>query len=447
MKQTVLLIDDDEAMRRSTEQALELAGFTVQSFPAAEPALALVGPGFNGAVISDIRMPGMDGMTLLERLTLADRDLPVILITGHAEVSLAVEAMRRGAYDFIEKPFSTQGLAAVLRRALDHRGLVIENRRLRAAAGQRDDLEARLPGRSAAVIDLRRVMRTLGPSEADALITGPTGAGKEVVAQAMHDLSPRAGKPFIAINCAALPAQLIESELFGHEAGAFPGALRPRYGRFEHARGGTILLDEIGSMPLDLQARLLRVLQDRVITRLGSNDPIPLDVRFLATSKADLVHAAAQGVFRQDLLYRLAVATVRVPALSARREDIPLLFLQLVREAAARNGAEDRVPDPELLATLSGRDWPGNIRELRNAAERFVLGLDWMEGAGPEAPRLAERVAGFERSVIAGAIAAHRGHLRRVHESLGVSRKTLYEKMQKHGLDRRLIVDGDEGEG
>jgi two-component system C4-dicarboxylate transport response regulator DctD len=447
MKQTVLLIDDDEAMRRSTEQALELAGFSVQTVDAAEQALPLLGPGFNGAVISDIRMPGMDGMSLLERLTLADRDLPVILVTGHAEVSLAVEAMRRGAYDFIEKPFSTQRLAPVLHRALDRRALVIENRRLRAVAGQRDDLEARLPGRSPAIVDLRRQIRTLGPSEADALITGPTGTGKEVVAQAMHDLSPRAGRPFIAINCAALPAQLIESELFGHEAGAFPGALRPRFGRFEHARGGTILLDEIGSMPLDLQARLLRVLQDRVITRLGSNDPIALDVRFLATSKVDLAQAAAAGRFRQDLLYRLAVATLRVPRLSDRREDIPLLFLQLVREAAARHGTEDRIPDPELLSDLSARDWPGNVRELRNAADRFVLGLDWMEGAGPEAPRLADRVAGFERSVIAGAIAAHRGHLRRVYESLGISRKTLYEKMQKHGLDRRLIVDGDESEG
>jgi two-component system C4-dicarboxylate transport response regulator DctD len=446
MKQTVLLIDDEEAMRRSTEQALELAGFSVHSLPGAEQALGFVGPGFNGAVISDIRMPGMDGLDLLERLVESDRELPVILITGHAEVSLAVEAMRRGAYDFIEKPFSIQSLAAVLRRALDHRGLVIENRRLRAAAGQRDDLEARLPGRSASVIDLRRFVRTLGPSEADALITGPTGAGKEVVALAMHDLSPRAGRPFIAINCAALPAQMIESELFGHEAGAFPGAMRPRFGRFEHARGGTILLDEIGSMPLDLQARLLRVLQDRVITRLGSNDPIPLDVRFLATSKADLAQAAAAGTFRQDLLYRLAVATVRVPPLSARREDIPLLFLKLVREAAARHGVEDRTPTPELLAELSALDWPGNLRELRNAADRFVLGLDWMEAAGPATPRLADRVAGFERSVIAGAIAAHGGHLRKVYESLGISRRTLYEKMQKHGLDRRLILDGDDGE-
>jgi two-component system C4-dicarboxylate transport response regulator DctD len=443
-QQTVLLIDDDEAMRRSTEQALELAGLAVLALPSAEEALSRAGPGLNGVVISDIRMPGMDGMTLLQRLTDLDADLPVILITGHAEVSLAVEAMRRGAYDFIEKPFVVQDLLTVLRRALDHRALVMENRRLRAVAGQRDDLEGRLPGRSPAMIDLRRIIRTVGPSEADALITGPTGVGKEVVAQAMHDLSPRAGKPFVAINCASLPDQLMESELFGHEAGAFPGAMRPRYGRFEHARGGTILLDEIGSMPLDLQAKLLRVLQDRVITRLGSNDPVALDVRFLATSKADLGQAVQQGRFREDLLYRLNVITLRVPPLSARREDVPLLFLQLLREAAARHGMDDRLPSPELLSELSARDWPGNVRELRNAADRLVLGLDWLDQTGSGPALLAERVAGFERSVIAGAIAAHRGHLRRVYESLGISRKTLYEKMQKHGLDRHLITDGDD---
>ena len=232
-------------------QALELAGIAVSTFVSGEEALYHAGPGLNGIVVSDIRMPGMDGMTLLQRLRDADPDLPVILVTGHADVQLAVEAMRRGAYDFIEKPFNTQSLIAILRRAMDHRALVMENRRLRAAAGQRDDLEARLPGRSAAIIDLRYRLRAIAPSEADALIIGPTGVGKEVVAHAMHDMSPSAGKPFIAINCAALPENLIESELFGHEAGAFPGALRARYGRFEHARGGTVLLDEIGSMPLE----------------------------------------------------------------------------------------------------------------------------------------------------------------------------------------------------
>lgn len=446
MNQTVLLIDDDEAMRRSTEQALELAGYAVRSFPAAEAALNEAGRGLNGVVITDIRMPGMDGMELLHRLSELDPELPVILITGHADVSLAVEAMRRGAYDFIEKPFAMQALSAVLKRALDHRALVMENRRLRAVAGQRDDLEARLPGRSGAMVDLRRLIRAIGPAEADALVMGPTGSGKEVVARAMHDLSPRAGKPFVAINCAALPATLIESELFGHEAGAFPGAMRPRFGRFEHARGGTILLDEIGSMPLDLQAKLLRVLQDRVITRLGSNDPVALDVRFIATSKVDLETACAAGAFRADLFYRLNVATLRLPPLADRREDIPVLFLHLLREGAARHGVEDRLPDPAVLSALAARDWPGNVRELRNAADRHVLGLDGPDAAPVQATRLAETVAQYERSVIAGAIAAHRGRLRAVYETLGISRKTLYEKMQKHGLDRRLIVDGDESD-
>ena len=441
----VLLVDDDAQMRASTLQALDLAGMAVTGFGSAEEVLEHAGPGLNGVVVSDIRMPGMDGMTLLQRLRDLDPDLPVILITGHAEVQLAVEAMRRGAYDFIEKPFVAASLIAVLRRALDHRALVLDNRRLRAAAGQRDDMEARLPGRSAAMIALRFRLRAIGASKADALIVGPTGAGKEVVAQAMHDLSPRSAKPFVAVNCAALPASLIESELFGNEAGAFAGAMRARFGRFEHARGGTVLLDEVGQMPLEVQAKLLRVLQDRVITRLGSNDPIPLDVRFIATSKTDLATEVAKGSFREDLYWRLNVALLRVPPLSARREDIALLFLQLVREAAARHSTPDRTPSPEMLADLAARDWPGNVRELRNTADRFVLGLDWMPGTpGPQVLRLADRVAGFERAVIAGAIAAHGGRLRPVYESLGVSRKTLYEKMQKHGLDRRLIEDAED---
>jgi two-component system C4-dicarboxylate transport response regulator DctD len=443
----VILVDDDEQMRRSTEQSLELAGFQVSAFKTAEDALGHAGPGLNGVVVTDIRMPAMDGMTLLARLREVDPELPVILITGHAEVQLAVEAMRRGAYDFIEKPFAIAAFLAVVKRATEHRSLVIENRRLRAVAGQQDDVEARLPGRSAAMMDLRRRVRTIGASEADVLLVGPTGSGKEVVARVLHDLSARAAKPFIAINCAALPEALIESELFGHEAGAFPGATRPRYGRFEHARGGTVLLDEIGSMPMDLQVRLLRVLQERVITRLGSNEPIPLDVRFMATSKVDLEGEVAKGRFREDLYWQLNVATLRVPPLAARREDIPVLFLRLLKEAAPRHGAADRMVSPELMADLAARDWPGNVRELRNAAERMVLGLDWMEGGGEGEPqRLADRVAEFERSVIAAAIAAHGGHLRKVYESLGVSRKTLYEKMQKHGLDRRLILDADGAE-
>lgn len=445
MNARVLLVDDDAQMRGSTAQALELAGFAVEALASGDEALALAGPGFAGAVVSDIRMPGMDGMTLLGRLHQLDPEIPVILVTGHAEVPLAVEAIRRGAYDFIEKPFVVQELATVIRRAAEHRALVLENRRLRAVAGKRDDIEARLPGRSQAMVDLRYRLRAIGASDADALIIGPTGSGKEVVAHALHDISPRAGRPFIAINCAALPEALIESELFGHEAGAFPGALRARYGKFEHARGGTVLLDEVGSMPLALQGKLLRVLQERVITRLGSNDALPLDVRFLATSKTDLAGLVARGAFREDLYWRLNVAVLHVPPLSARREDVALLFLQLVRESAARHNLPERHLAPALLSDLAARDWPGNVRELRNLAERFVLGL---EPGRPEpeqgATRLAERVADYERSLIASAIAAHGGHLRAVYEGLGISRKTLYEKMQKYGLDRRLIVDAPE---
>src|SRR5690606_15672095 len=225
----------------------------------------------------------------------------------------------------------------------------LENRLLRAAAGHPDDLEARLPGRSPAMIDLRYRLRALAGTDADVLIVGETGVGKEVAARALHDISARADRPFVAINCAALPENLIESELFGHEVGAFPGALRPRYGRFEHARGGTVLLDEIGSMPPDLQARLLRVIEDRVIVRLGSNEPIPLDIRFIATSKVELEEEVAAGRFRADLLYRLNVVTLRVPPLAARREDVPILFLQLLREAAGRYRREPVDPPPHVI--------------------------------------------------------------------------------------------------
>ncbi len=440
----VLLVEDDAQMRESTAQGLELSGLTVEALDSADEALAIAGASFKGVLVSDIRMDGMDGMTLLERISEVDPELPVILVTGHADVQLAISAIRRGAYDFIEKPFAMQELVLVVRRALRQRALVLENRRLRAVAGKRDDIEARLPGRTPIMTELRSRLRAVGATDADTLIVGPTGVGKEVVARALHDISGRQGRPFVTINCEALPEALIESELFGHEAGAFPGALRPRYGKFEHARGGSVLLDEIGAMPLALQAKLLRVLQDRSITRLGSNDVVPLDVRFIATSKVDLSVLVARGTFREDLFWRLNVAVLRVPPLSARREDIPLLFLQLLREAAARHKREETAVDPAYLSDLAARDWPGNARELRNLAERHVLGIDGADRLAPEGVRLADRVAAFERSVIAGAIAANGGKLRLVYETLGVSRKTLYEKMQKHGLDKRLILDPGE---
>lgn len=437
----VLLVEDEDELRRSTAQSLDLSGFGVRDLASAERALDLINPGFNGIVVTDIRMPGMDGMTLMGRIREIDADIPVILTTGHGDVQLAVKAMREGAYDFIEKPFTAEHLATVVARALDRRSLVLENRLLRAVAGKRDDIETRLPGRTQAMIDLRYRLRAVAATDADVLIIGDTGTGKEVAARALHDISGRASKPFVAINCAALPANLIESELFGHEAGAFAGAIRARFGKFEHARGGTILLDEIGSMPADLQAKLLRVIQERVITRLGSNESIALDVRFIATSKADLEEEVAAGRFRADLLYRLNVVTLRLPSLAARREDVPLLFLQLAREAAARYRLDEVDVPPHVIADISDRNWPGNVRELRNAADRYVLGLGLKpdDDASPaDSPsRLADRVADFEKSVISGALLANGGSLKAVYESLGISRKTLYEKMQRYGLDKR----------
>jgi two-component system C4-dicarboxylate transport response regulator DctD len=438
---TILFVDDEEELRRSSAQALELAGFSVEALPGAEPALDWISYGFNGVVVTDIRMSGMDGMTLMGRIHEIDPDIPVILVTGHADIQLAVRAMREGAYDFIEKPFKSQHPAGTTARAVDRRSLILENRRLRAVAGKRDDIETRLPGRVQAMVDLRYRLRAVAATDADVLIVGDTGTGKEVAARALHDTSPRAQRPLVAINCAGLPEALIESELFGHEAGAFPGALRPRYGKFEHARGGTILLDEVGSMPLPLQAKLLRVIEERVITRLGSNDAVPLEVRFIATSKADLEGEIAAGRFRPDLYYRLGVVTLRVPSLAQRREDVPLLFLQLVTEAAVRYRRDHVEVPPETLAEIARRDWPGNVRELRNAADRFVLGLGIDAHALPPEQKttelsLAEHVSRFEKALIGEAIRASRGGLKHVYETLGISRKTLYEKMQKYGLDR-----------
>ncbi|WP_295042885.1 sigma-54 dependent transcriptional regulator [uncultured Paracoccus sp.] len=446
----ILLVEDDDHMREAMTLALDLAGFDMRGVASGAEALHHVGFGFRGIVISDIRMPGMDGLTLMNRVHDLDADIPVILVTGHGDVQLAVRAMRDGAYDFVEKPFQNAHLVDVATRALALRGLVLENRVLRAAAGHPDDLEQRLIGRTPAMIELRERLRAVGPTDADVLIIGDTGTGKEVAARALHDLSSRADKPFVAINCAALPSMLIESELFGHEAGAFPGAMRARYGKFELARGGTILLDEIGAMPLDVQAKLLRVIQERTTTRLGANDPYPLDVRFIATSKEDLDHEVAQGRFRSDLLYRLNVITLRVPSLADRRADIPLLFLKLVGDAGLRYRRDPVDVSAQILSSITDRDWPGNVRELRNAADRFGLGLgldfDTSRSdaeAGPVV--LADRIAAFEKTVLATALAAHGGNLKAVYETLGLSRKALYLKIRRHGLDRRgFTVDDDD---
>lgn len=444
----VLFVDDEEHLRLAAAQTLELADLPVTCLADGEAALARISRNFPGVLVTDIRMPGVDGLEVMRRALEIDPEFPVILVTGHGDVEMAVQSMRDGAYDFLEKPYVPGRMVETIRRALDKRRLTIENRALRRQVGGRDPIESRLTGRSPVMIALREQVRAVAVTDADVLITGATGTGKEVAARAIHRASARSEKPFVHINCAALPPDLVESELFGHEAGAYPGAARARYGRFEHARGGTIFLDEIDSLDLKLQAKLLLAVQDRVVTRLGSNDPVELDVRFIAASKRDLEEAAAQDAFRSDLLYRLNVVTIRMPDLVARREDIPKLFLHLVDEAAARYKRTPPEVPGAVLSSIAARDWPGNVRELRNAAERFALGLDLEIAVAETSDKidgdsLAAQMARHEKSLIAAAIAANRGSLKATYEALGLSRKSLYEKMQKYGLSRADFQDED----
>jgi len=440
----VLLIDDDPHLRQALSQTLDLAGLNVVSLADARGVAARIGRDWPGVVVSDIRMPGVDGLELLGQLHEQDPELPVLLITGHGDVPLAVQAMRAGAYDFLEKPFASGDLLDSVRRALALRQLVLDNRSLRLALSDRQALDARLVGQSQAMQRLREQIGALANIGADVLVLGETGAGKEVVARALHDLSNRREGPFVAINAGALAESVVESELFGHEPGAFTGASKRRIGKFEFANGGTLFLDEIESMSLEVQVKLLRLLQERVVERLGGNQLIPLDIRIIAATKEDLRQAADQGRFRADLYYRLNVAPLRIPPLRERGEDSLLLFQHFADSASSRHGLPGRVLQPGQRALLLRHSWPGNVRELQNAAERFALGLDLgleleidlhSPGSDPATPStLSEQVEAFERALIAAELSRSHSSLRSLAEALGVPRKTLHDKLRKHGL-------------
>lgn len=441
----VLLLDDDADLRHAVSQGLELEGHEVSVFEDPSAALSTISRDDYAVIVSDIMMPKMDGFAVLTQVMEIDPVLPVILITGHGDVPLAVNAMKSGAYDFIEKPFTVQKLAAVVERALEKRRLVLENRRLRETLDEATDLSSRLVGRAPSIESLRSQILALADADVDVLVLGETGTGKEVVARGLHDFSSRKDAPFVALNCAALPKDIIESELFGHEAGAFTGANKARVGKLEYANGGTVFLDEIESMPLDVQAKLLRALEDRTIVRLGANQSIQLDVRFIAATKVDLGESSESGGFRSDLYYRLNVAALQIPPLRDRKEDIPLLFFHLAREARGKFRREIPTVSPALETDLVNYDWPGNVRELRNTADRFVLGLwDGFEGQNSVQDNatgdLATRVQAFEKSVIEREIQSHGGQLKATYESLGLSRKGLYDKMKRLGI--RMSSDG-----
>ena len=441
----VLFIDDERHIRQANRQTLELVDLEVICLATAEEGLKGIGSDWPGVVVCDIRLPAMDGLEFLRRAGKIDPDLPVIMITGHGDISMAVSAMRDGAYDFIEKPYAPERLVKTVRRALEKRSLTLENRNLRTELEAHSVPGPRIIGRTPAMQQLRATIAQIADTGADVLIRGETGTGKELVARSLHEHSRRNTKNFVAVNCGAVPATMIESELFGHEAGAFTGAEKRRIGKFEHANGGTLLLDEIESMPMQVQVHLLRILQERALERLGSNTLIPLDLRVVAATKIGLRDAASDGAFREDLYYRLNVVCLNVPPLRQRREDIPLLFHHFLLVAAHRYQREVPVPDPAQMNLLMSCDWPGNVRELRNLTERYVLlgnQFDWAleqmlsDREVNSGNSLAQQVECFERALIEQALAGNRGSIQDTMESLALPRKTLYDKMRKYDLNK-----------
>ena len=444
-KTNLILVDDDPHIREAAGQTLELEGYEVASYANAEDALAATPEGWCGVVVSDINLPGMSGLELQAQLHQRDPQLPVIMITGHGDISMAVNAIRSGAYDFIEKPFPSDLLIDVVRRAIETRRLTLENRALKEEIATHNMAGPRIIGNAPGIQRLRLLVKNLADTPTDILIHAETGSGKDMLARYIHETSNRRGANFVAINCGAVPETLIESELFGHEAGAFTDAKSRRIGKFEHANGGTLFLDEIESMSMAMQVKLLRALEERTIERLGSNQSIPLDIRVIAASKSDLRALAEQGDFREDLYYRLNVVRLDIPPLRDRREDISLLFKHFSLVASGQYGREVAPLPTEQMQALVAYNWPGNVRELRNLAERYVLlgdacdfdlGSQELPAVSNSTLSLPQRVENFEKMLIQNELERHAGSIKETLNTLGVPRKTLYDKMRKYALDK-----------
>ncbi len=434
---SVLYVEDDPAVRRGSKQALELAGIRVTDFESAEQALGRIELAAPIVLVTDVRLPNMSGIDLLKYTHRVDPQLPVILVTGHGDVPMAIDAVRAGAYEFIEKPFASERLCDVVERAMQARSLTLEVGDLQRQIESRSAAEATIVGRSPAIDRLRRQIVDLASTDADILIQGETGTGKELVARALHEHSPRHAANYVALNCGGLPESLFEAELFGHEAGAFTSASKKRIGKLEHAGGGTLFLDEIETMPLVLQIKLLRVLEERLFERLGSNELIALNARVVAASKAEL-RRMSEDRFRSDLYYRLGLAVIHVPPLRERLEDIPLLFEHFTTQAAARYGKRAA---PRARATLNRQlayPWPGPVRELRNVAHRHVLGLPdtFADGSAAQAESRSfeENMHAFERHLLEDSMRASGGRASAASELLRLPRKTFYDKLRKHNL-------------
>jgi DNA-binding NtrC family response regulator len=431
----ILVVDDEAILRDAIAEALRRAGHAVDSFESGRPALDRFAVEPYDLVISDLKMPGMDGLAVLEEARRLAPDVPVVIITAHGTVESAVGAMKKGAYDYIIKPFKLEELEHLAGRALEHRTLAVENEVLRARVAESGGEAVWSP----ATREIYQLLDRAAQSEATVLITGESGTGKEVAARTLHELSTRRKAPFLAVNCAALSAGLLESELFGHEKGAFTGAERMRKGRFELAEGGTLLLDEVSEIDPNLQAKLLRVLQERVFERVGSSQPRRVDVRVVATTNRDLPAEVSRGRFREDLYYRLNVLPVRLKPLRDRREEIPALaehFLKRHKKKLSRGA----------LKRLGEYDWPGNVRELANVIERAsvlcpgdeISGetiAPWLEGqARPALALVGSTLEEVERRAIEENLKACGGNREKAARQLGITSRTLRDKLKKWGV-------------
>jgi two-component system nitrogen regulation response regulator NtrX len=453
----ILIIDDEKNIRRTLSMVLEGEDYVCDTAGSGEEGLTLLRQGCGAEVIFlDVQLPGLNGLEALRAIKELDATLEVIMISGHASLTDAVEATRLGAFDFLEKPLDRDRVLITLRNALSRRALQLRVQEI--AAG--DDANEML-GDAAVMRSLRREIEKVAPTKGRVLITGESGAGKELVARAVHRLSPRAEKPFVKVNCAAIPSELIESELFGHEKGSFSGAFQKRRGKFELAHGGTLFLDEIGDMDLSAQAKVLRTLQTGEVTRVGSEQPFTVDVRVLAATNKDLEEAIREGTFREDLYFRLNVVPLRAPPLRERPDDIPLLTERFVREFCDENGMRRKALTADALDALRGWRWPGNVRELKNLCERLVImGGDpitvtdlpehisphrWEQGVGagvePGSLNLRDFKELAERQYVEATLRAFGWNVTRAADALGIERTNLHKKMKALGIERGLEDD------
>lgn len=447
-KANILIIDDEEAIRDSCSQVLRKQGYTVKGAEDAKKGLQFFKEELFHAVLLDLKLPGLGGMEILSKLHEDTPETPVIIITGYASLESAVEAMKRGAFDYLAKPFSPNALRVIIKKALESRKILLENLYLRKELEAKSEFDM-VVGKSKAMERVLEVIRRVSPTDSTVLISGESGTGKELMAREIHKYSLRRNGPFVAVDCGALVETLFESELFGHVKGSFTGAHETKHGRFEVAHGGTIFFDEISNISLDIQVNLLRVIQEREVTRIGSSKPIKIDVRILAATNENLTDAVREGSFREDLFYRLSVVPVHLPSLRERKEDIPLLvehFLQKYNKRAKKNIAS---MSDQVLKALMGYDWPGNIRELENTIERAVVlskkeeikiddlvyhgirGRSELWNSFGDKIKTLEEV---EKEYIKSVLKNHKGKRSAIAKALGIDRKTLWNKLKKYNL-------------